>query len=275
MRLIRLFPVLLLSSVLIQAEPIQVFLDEETPYSVAIDQLARFPAELNHNEIERCLDFLKKKFNHVTDELFIVRQNNLADLLMQREATAIETTNVLIDLILAESTDLLWRDYCLQKLPLIFDLESAPKVVELRVIETLKRFAGDLRSSLAGTSLASLYRLRDQPDSPDFVSETIALSRAVLDTPQHTISNKVTALQVAILLGDAEALSTARSYVYDDGISAQLKISAIASIAQRGDASDLSLIEPLEDSLDLRLRTAARAATERLRTSHLSDKQQL
>jgi HEAT repeat protein len=132
-------------------------------------------------------------------------------------------------------------------------------------LATLRLRATDPHISFSGTSLLGLYRLRDTAGLEP--SELIERATYILNEPSLATSNQVTALQLAALLGDPDALGLARSLAVDTSISIQLRISAVASIGQRGTLADLRLIQPLVASPDLRLRNAARFAIKRLESA--------
>lgn len=240
----------------------ETFLDTSGRHSDARRALDLFPDSLSAADLEACLAFLGDRFDHTDQEILIVRQNDLADRLLQRPATTDETARVLLDVIADESADVLWREYCLQKLPLAYEQEVSGSALRADLVAALRRRSVDPAISFSGTSLLGLYRLRvDAGIPPD---ELIARANAILDGPQYTNANKVTALQIAVLLGDADALALARHLAADSGTNLQLRASAIASLGQRGTSADLDRIRPLTNHPDYRIRHAARGAVARL-----------
>ncbi len=246
----------------LSAGPVETFLDTSGRHGDARRALDAFPEPLPAADIEACLAFLAERFDHTEDELLIVRQNDLADRLLQRPAATVETARVLLAVIADESADVLWREYCLQKLPLAYEQEVSGPGLRAEIVAALRRHSADPAISFSATSLLGLYRIREAAEIPD--DELVERAAAILDGRRYANANKVTALQIAVLLGDADALARARRIAADSSANLQLRVSAIASLGQRGTAADLDLILPLTEHPDYRTRHAARRAVERL-----------
>jgi hypothetical protein len=223
---------------------------------------------LTREEEKKCLTFLKHKFPQDKLASGRLRQNNLADWLLQRPGHVEATATTLLQIIDDESADLLWREFCIQKLALAISQPELSERLRIECYKTLKRRATDFRISFSGTALLGLYRLH-RTDLERFPGEEIlSLAEAVLKQNEFPMANKVTALQVAGLLGSRKALEYARAIVQSDE-NIQLRISAIALLGQQGNSEDLKIIKSLNQSKDLRLRQSSRAATEKLE-SHLN-----
>lgn len=228
--------------------------------------LAKFEAPLTDEEEQKCLSFLKYKFPEETITSGRFRQNNLADWMLQRPAHLEATTQVLLEIIYDESADLLWREFCIQKLALAISQPGLSGRSQAECYKTLEKMAADARISFSGTALLGLYRLH-KADSEKLPAEAILpLAEDVLKQSKFPMANKVTALQIAGLLGSEEALEYARSIVQSDE-NIQLRISAIALLAKRGNAKDLKAIKSLNQSKDLRLRQSSRAAVKKLKNN--------
>ncbi len=225
--------------------------------------LAKFEAPLASEQEKRCLTFLKHKFPEETIAFGRFRQNNLADWMLQQSEHVETTTEALLEIIHDESADLLWREFCIQKLALAISQPGLSGRLQAECYKTLERMAEDSRISFSGTALLGLYRLH-KTDSERLPAEGILpLAETVLRQNEFPMANKVTALQVAGLLGSREALEYARAIVQSDE-NIQLRISAIALLGQQGNSEDLKIIKRLNQSKDLRLRQSSRAATEKL-----------
>lgn len=94
-------------------------------------------------------------------------------------------------------------------------------------------------------------------------SKLLPLAENVINQNKFSMANKVTALQVAGLLESQEALEYARSIVQSEE-PIQLRISAIALLAKKGNTEDLGIIRSLNQSKDLRLRRSSSAAVAKL-----------
>ncbi|OGV74565.1 MAG: hypothetical protein A3K19_04835 [Lentisphaerae bacterium RIFOXYB12_FULL_65_16] len=90
-------------------------------------------------------------------------------------------------------------------------------------------------------------------------------ARALASDPKTCEPTRITALQVCALMNHGPALAVARE-IASGTDSACLRVSAIAAVGQLGDASDVALLERHATSRDTRIRTAAAAALERLRS---------
>jgi len=241
--------------------------------AIALTQLAQAVTEVDSrveaeglklpSKLTEQIQFLRFGADSKDDILGVVERNDLADVLLQESGSQVPTAKVLIEVIRDVNSDVLWRDYCLQKLALAYRADEMTEELRSQILETLRAMVRNPLISCSGTSLLGLYHLRDF----SFVSddELIKAANVILDGKEFATANKVTALQVAVLLHDKDALTRAREWTADSHAPIQLRSSAIAAIAGNGDSGDLRLIQPLFDSRDFRLRYAARAAEQKLK----------
>lgn len=242
---------------------VSIFTDPGQTHPAALRALEQFPKALTEEDTDRCLRFLAARFDQAKRPRLIVRQNDLADRLLQRPATAAPTAEALLNVLADEAADPLWREYCLQKLPVAYEQASTGEALQSDLLAALRDHSANFETAFSGTALLGLYRLRDLAGIPE--EELIARARRILDHPGYATANRVTALQVAALLGDDDALKQARSLVHDSTAPVQLRISAIASVGQQGGAEDAPLLETLTRHPDIRIRTSSRNALQRLR----------
>ena len=243
---------------------VAVFLDPGQTHPAALRALKQFPEVLTEDDTARCLRFLSARFDPTKRPRLIVRQNDLADRLLQKPDTLAQTTETLLRVLADEAVDPLWREYCLQKLPVAYEQASISEELRADLLVALRFRSADHRTSFSGTALLGLYRLREAAGIPD--EELIAHARQILDHPGYATANRVTALQIAALLGDPYAMRQARALVDDPAAPVQLRISAIASVGQRGGADDARLLETLTRHPDIRIRTSSRNALSQLPT---------
>lgn len=251
------------ASVQAASHAVSVFTDPGQTHPAALRALEQFPKALAEEDTARCLRFLTARFDQAKRPRLIVRQNDLADWLLQQPATAAPTAEALLNVLADEAADPLWREYCLQKLPVAYEQASTGEALQSDLLSALQARTADQLTSFSGTALLGLYRLRDLAGIPE--EELIDRARRILDHPGYATANRVTALQIAALLGDADALKQARSLVHDSTAPVQLRISAIASVGQQGGAEDAPLLETLTRHPDIRIRTSSRSALRRLR----------
>lgn len=262
--LVYLFPLILFVTLEMCADPVKRYLDSEIQLVRADLLLKDFPERLSPAQTGACCHFLRRNFNHETNEWLIVRQNDLSDRLLQRKETADAISEALLHVLDDPGADLLWRDYCLQKLPMAFEQEALPEKRRAAIIASLVEYAGDVRVSYSGTALLGLYRLRESPHAPDR-QILVKLATNILDHRKYALANKITALQIAVLLGDADALNQAREIVETSDEPIALKISAIAALGQGGvPLHDMPLIESHSEDLDFRVRRAVQTARNNL-----------
>lgn len=269
MCLIHLFKPLLLCTLaatpcLAKAGAVTLFVNEELSHAMAMRQLATFPEGLSEQELALCLRFLERPFDPQEQSLLIVRQNDLADWLLQRPATVGPALRVLLAVLEEGAAGLQWQDYCLQKLPLAYEQPSLTEDLQAQVIHALRHYVRNPQSSFSGTALLGLYRLR--ASAPMETAELIEMAHHILEHSAFATANQVTALQLAVLLGDPVALEQARRWIADEDTAVQLRVSAIASVGSKGSAADAARLEPLLKDPDLRLRRASRAALAKLPT---------
>lgn len=246
----------------LKADPVGDYVTDDSTYNQGIRLLSVFPDQLSASQLEDCLRFLQHKFDHREAEVRIARQNDLADWLLQREATVHATAETLMAVIADEEADILWREYCLQKLPMAYRQAGLGEDIKAELVETLQSNVTDPRITFSGTSLLGLYKLRDRASlDPQSI---IGYANTIIDSDDYSLSNHVTALQIAVLLGDQFALERARQLSRNESKPIQLRMSAIASVGQRGTFSDVPDLEPFLNHPDLRLRRAATTAIKNL-----------
>ncbi|TVP76979.1 MAG: hypothetical protein EA353_11250 [Puniceicoccaceae bacterium] len=263
-----LMAVALLSAAVALASPqaVEAYLDEGTGLKRGKLLLGEFRAPLSAEDEARCLDFLRHKF--LANEVAIgrVRQNDLADWLLQRPAHTEFAALALFEIIEDEEADLLWREFCVQKLAIAATQPVLSESTRNRCAQVLVEKAGDPRMAFSGTALLGLYHLSASEKVAEVIDaeHLIELAEHILEGAQFATANKVTALQVAGLSGSRKAVELARSIAFDDSRPMQMRVSAVALLGSRGEASDLPELKRLRQSLDSRLRKSANAAIQNL-----------
>ncbi|MGJ8653802.1 MAG: hypothetical protein ACSHX8_11050 [Opitutaceae bacterium] len=238
---------------------VDTYISPETTLAHSKSLLSKLKAPLSIKEEQQCLAFLKYDFSEEAVAHGRVRQNDLADWMLQRSAHVEPTTQAIIEIIGDESIDLLWREFCVQKLALAASQKQLSEHVRLQCYHTLERMAADARIAFSGTSLLGLYRLYLSDSENLSKNKILALSEHVLKHSEYSTANKVTALQVAGFLGSQLAIDYARNVINSDE-SIQIRVSAIALLSRCGNFHDLETIRHFTDSLDYRLRQSSKAA---------------
>lgn len=244
--------------------PVDQYLAGEFEWSQQAKILAEFPSQLSSDDLESCLRFLDSKTtsSNARDLLFL--RNDLADWMLTKPGMVNVTTEVLLKVIHDPEQPERWREFCLQKLPAACKHENLDASLKEQCVEVLLSQVGEYATVNAGTALLSLYHLRSN-DLIELDPKIIATSAMdMFEAENATVSNRVTALQIAAFLGDEQALESARVVLGQDDSTLPLRVSAIGVLGKYGTPQDLSLISPFLESPDYRLRTAAKAATKRL-----------
>ena len=256
--------ILLLAGAVCASEAVERYLASNTSLKEGKRILDDFDAPLSAEVLTSCLEFLRHTFPE--DEVAIgrVRQNDLADWLIQQPAHTEACTIAILEVVAAENADLLWREFCIQKLALALEQASLSEESTRQCLNTLIEKASDTRISFSGSALLGLYRLSKKDAPLVEPSKVASLAEHVVESPDFAGANKVTALQVAGLSGSEKAVHLARKYAGDESMPMQLRVSAVALLGNAGDESDLTELKKLTRSLDFRLRKAAEGAISNL-----------
>lgn len=241
----------------------QLPLNLDSEQSAALKTIHQASEPFDAQQISAVLQFLSRDFPDREQGYLIVRQNNLADRFLQTAATVHATSETLLSVLDQPQINPLWREYCLQKLPLAYDelpADSA-KALRARIVEQLWQQVSRSETSFSGTALLGLYRIRQPSDQ----APLIAAAQHILSQQRYSLANKVTALQIAALLGDPHALKLARAWMLDQQQAISLRSSAIASVGAMGKPQDIPALQTLIQDQDLRIRNSSRAALQKLR----------
>lgn len=236
-------------------------LDPASTQSTALQQISDISEPLSHRHINAALAFLSADFAQSDQAYMIVRQNNLADRLLQASDAVFATCETLLSVLADHRKNQVWREYCLQKLPLAYSelKDDSPELKE-RILDQLWRQSRSPETSFSGTALLGLYRIGGLSER----ERLIAAAKHILHNDAFGLANKVTALQLATLLGDPDTLQLARQWMTDEGKAISLRSSAIASVGAMGGVGDLPVLQSLTEDMDLRIRRSSGAAVQKL-----------
>ena len=216
---------------------------------------------LEDDEYSALLEFLagKPSDDALPADQLVVLKNEVVNKLKNQERDPAELIRSLIAMFGEATQDEVWRDYCIQHLGTLY---KAAQGTDRERVRKLFFQATELKQgSIPGTALIALANNA----GPDIASQAIAdKALAIAEDTAYGDAARITALQIAAKQNDARILSVARETAFGSA-GAPLRVSAIAVLGMMGDKTDLTKLEPLANSTDIRLRTAAAAAVKKLR----------
>jgi hypothetical protein len=224
------------------------------------EAVGKVGANLADDEFGALVQFLARtpqEDSLAPDELNALK-NEVINALKNQKRDPNPLINQLIVLYREPGQDEVLRDYCIQHLGTLY---PAGTVTNRESVRQLFSEATDVkRGSIAGTALIAIANNR----GADIISQSIAdKAIAIAEDAAYGEAPRITALQIGAKLNDARVLPVAREIAFG-GSGVPLRVSAIAAIGTMGDESDLAKLEPLANSTDIRLRTAATAAVKKL-----------
>ena len=218
---------------------------------------------LSKKEIEALLSFLHK--DPKTEKLSLLEidaiKNDVFCLLMDQKRKDIHLSEELVAMYHDKSLGSVWCEYCIQFIGQWY--KKAPEEKRDVMQYTLNEALEDGKGEVRGTALLWMSRLVDTGDFERAeISEKAYKECTLLSTDDKV---KMTAFQVAAKFKHPEIAKLARTVINDKASkNVLLKMSAIATIGETGDMSDMIMLGKLAKSSDVRLRTPARAAMKKL-----------
>lgn len=205
---------------------------------------------------------------HPVDYMSLV--NDSFNLLAKHDLRVEELLQLILLVIPDAAADEVWRDYAVQKLGYTLDRSDISEATLAAGFAMLERAAGGEFPRVQGTALLVALKLSDAfGDRHPFLKRP-AIGEVALKTAKDEnalIMERVTALQVAGLCGEGEALVYARSLLSADNLpisQTMLRVSGIAALGELGGSPDKSLLQQFLLSSDIRLRNASRIAIEKI-----------
>jgi hypothetical protein len=241
--------------------PVKAFLEEDYDLAAVQTRLDALPAALTEVELNALIIFLRVGASE-EEAMRLLRQNDLADRLLQREDTVEATVRALIAVIPDEKQSVVWRDYSLQKLPLAY--AKVGETVQREILQTLWQRVDDPTASLSGTSLLGLHRLYLSKVSAVDGEKVCASALRILTGSGYAEANRLTAMQIAAHHRSVEALEIARSWLNEPRTAVSLRVGGVAALGLAGNPEDAELVKRFLDSPDYRLRQAAQFAIRNL-----------
>ena len=233
-------------------------------YIPRVRAIHALPSNLPPDQIQACYEFLYKKLDSqpLPNLQFNGLKNELVLALMRQKRKPVELSAHLVKMYRDKSFDTTWRDYCVQFFGKWYP--DAPKNDARREMgEALwDALKNERRNSIAGAASSQLCFLSGR--FPEFDKKAVsAASFEALNDPKCANISKVALLQTCAVLGNEKALPIARKLATGER-EPLLKASAIAAIGMLGGKDDLELLRQFERAQDIRLRTPAKAAIEKI-----------
>ncbi|MDA3874670.1 MAG: hypothetical protein PF795_12015 [Kiritimatiellae bacterium] len=195
-------------------------------------------------------------------------KNDVADILISRQLLSTRHLRRSLDTIENPDADEVWRDYCLQKLPTLFQADGLPA----RDLQRGKRILDSLTQGevprLAGTALIAAHRMLEEGGS-ELAPAPEELARRALSCAEDLeapLIDRVSALQIAAQLRAPGVFDFAADYLaaLDTVSPDMLHVSALAALGYSENPAYLDLLSRHRLSPDIRLRAAARGSIQRL-----------
>jgi hypothetical protein len=239
------------------------------PYEERHRATYRLSKNLAAEDVAALLEFLARPpaADSVRESELRSLKNNVADALIAQNKPEAGLLRAFLGLAASESQDAPWREYLLQKIP---DLALRFEKAETReqAVDFLRAQTASTEYIFAGTSLISLQRLGAGDPSLIGPVEIARRAQAILDHPRQANACKLAALQVLGGAEPAEGRRRAFLILGDEASPIMLKVSALATLGEHGQAEDAVLVKQYTGSPDYRLRTAAKAAIAKLAKRH-------
>lgn len=190
------------------------------------------------------------------------QKNDAADQILARETLPTDYANSLLSEFDSEQESLIWKNYILQKLDVLYLHPDVDPDMRPMILARLWRESRSPIPTFAGTSQMTLLRLHEK--QPEIVSADKLSNRClwVIERPAYSNSDRLSALHVLSSLDQAKASEIARIWLKDPTTAPMLQLTAISVLGQNPtlDANDRSLVDGFANNPDLRLRTAAKKA---------------
>lgn len=221
---------------------------------------------LPNRDVDALLLFLLRKPGEdsaAVDELATLK-NNVADALLSQADLPLGLLDSFESAFADKAQGEIWREYVVQKIPEW--VRRAPESMRDRGVAFLRKRLADTDYIYAGTALLGMHRLHHALPTLADGEEVAAAARRILQQDAYAVASKITALQILARHQPDEARIWARRWI-DGERAVMLRVSAIATLGEVGEAVDQERMARYTDSPELRLRTAARAALLKL-SSH-------
>lgn len=235
---------------------------------VAVHQLG---TSLCAEDVQALYWLLRQKSSSQADlspEAFATLKNDTLEALLRQSTLPADLGNEILGMFRDCTTDPVWRDYCVQHLPMYIerrwpDVTAPADPDRAEIFTAFNEGLQEKDSGIAGTALLSLYRLVGKTPEADFA----AIRQNALTIAQDgscASETRVTAMGICGLTGQTAILPEARILAQTAEV-LPLRLASIATIGCLGTQQDKELLESLRSGSDVRLFKAADAALKRLK----------
>jgi len=238
-----------------------IFGENGENYLVRLEAIRQLGRNLSDEETDALYDFLHREAGEdaLSADKLNALKNEVVNVLKRQRRHPGKLIRHLVELYRDKAQHPVWRDYCIQHLGTLF--AAAQGEQKEAVTDILWSATDEKKSGMAGTALIALTNNRDDLalDAQQIADKALAIAQDGTYSP----AARMTAIQICAKLEDRRILPVARAIAQGSG-SVALRASAIGAIGLVGGGSDVERIRRYARSSDIRLRTAAGVALERL-----------
>lgn len=212
---------------------------------------------LGPSEVNALLAFLARLPNedNVGESALASIKNNVADRLVQQRILPRTLLKNFEDILNRDEQGDVWRVYIVQKMSDVYArLDNRDEKME--IARLLEKQSVSTSGKFAATSVLALERIDKLENGADRKLVVDCARKVVLNRNVNE-AERASVLQVLKDYDPPMALHIARDALSDEHVGYSMKLSAIAVIGKIGNPSDATLIKPLLESSDIRLKTAA------------------
>lgn len=230
----------------------------------ALKKLSRVLSPDDAEALALFLDFRHEDHDALPSATFEALKNDALIVLLNQKEAPVGLGSQLADMFADDNHSTRWRDFSLQYLAQYYEEVMEPGSDEFAAITNTYANALQARSEkFAGTALMAVERLsRDHEAFDRDAIGDAAVEIALAADTSH--DSRITALRVCAMMGRVEVLPQARM-LSQTGTTTPVRLAAIATVGDLGDATDLEYIESLAASDDRRLQRVSKSASKRLR----------
>jgi hypothetical protein len=231
------------------------------------EALTKLTRTLSADDVEGLsifLDFRLQDNDELSSAAFNAIKNDALVVIFSQKQVPSELGSQLVRMFKDEEHGTRWRDYSLQYMSQYYEEVSKPGDGVRAEITNAYAVALDSRSQkYAGTALMAVERLSRK--NPEIDRQKIGDKAVEIALANDTCNDsRITALRVCAMMQRTEVLQQARMLA-QTGETVPLRLAAIATVGDLGDASDLEYIESLGQSDDKRLQRISKTASATLR----------
>jgi len=229
---------------------IKLILDQKASYEERVRAIKRLPPILSGKQVSTLRELVKTKGVHATI------RNDVLTAIDAQPTKPVGIAKDLIDMFHDTKEDVTWRDYCLQHIERVYEFSSEKEQIKATLVEAAN--ITDKKTHFSGTALLALERLAKT--HPELAPALTELARKQVESRTEDPERAVVALQVSRGAGDKTVLSEARKIAADEKALVRLRMSAIGTLGELGEPSDLELLKQLAQDKDSRVKNAAQAS---------------